>query len=399
MSDTVPNYEDMSDEDFLKQPMPEGSVFDEGTAPLDEDEDDQPTSAAAVENDAPVGDAPTETEDDGPADDAGAGDDLPQEPDAAATPSDVSEDGHTTPHHPEAGGDDAGKPAAAPAEEAPNYEALYKAVMAPFKANGREVAPTSPEEAVRLMQMGANYTRKMQSLKPNLRMLRMLESNGLLDEDKLSFLIDLDKKQPAAIQKLLHDGKVDPMDIDPSAAPTYRPGNYKVSDQEMGFRDALETVQSNEGGAETIRTVNSTWDQASKNELYGEPSLLVTIDNHRSAGIYDVIAAEVERRKLFGDFQNVPFIHAYKAVGDELHTQGKLVPRGGPAPAAQTPAPKPAPQALETRPARPRKPAVPRDAVKAVASAPGKAPASRKSFDPLSMSDEEIMAMPLPFQA
>lgn len=49
-------------------------------------------------------------------------------------------------------------------------------------------------EAVQLMQKGANYTRKMQDIAPHRKVLLMLENNGLLDEGKLSYLIDLEKK-------------------------------------------------------------------------------------------------------------------------------------------------------------------------------------------------------------
>lgn len=52
----------------------------------------------------------------------------------------------------------------------------------------------SVDEAIQLMQMGANYTRKMQELQPHRKTLLMLENNGLLDEGKLSFLIDSDEE-------------------------------------------------------------------------------------------------------------------------------------------------------------------------------------------------------------
>src|SRR5690606_21653948 len=72
----------------------------------------------------------------------------------------------------------------------PDYEKLYKEIMKPFKANGREIKLNSPEEVITLMQKGANYTKKMQALQPHLKIVRMLENNQLLDEGKLSQLID-----------------------------------------------------------------------------------------------------------------------------------------------------------------------------------------------------------------
>src|SRR5574344_1636015 len=61
------------------------------------------------------------------------------------------------------------KPAAEPttpdAETAPtDYKAFHDQVMAPFQANGKTIQLRSVDEAIQLMQQGANYTRKMQAI-------------------------------------------------------------------------------------------------------------------------------------------------------------------------------------------------------------------------------------------
>src|SRR5690606_29540484 len=70
-----------------------------------------------------------------------------------------------------------------------DYEAEYKRLLTPFKANGREIQVKSVDDAIQLMQMGANYNKKMAALKPNLKLMKMLQNNNLLTEDKLSFFI------------------------------------------------------------------------------------------------------------------------------------------------------------------------------------------------------------------
>lgn len=285
------------------------------------------------------------------------------------------------------------------AEEKLDYEALYNQVMAPFKANGKEFKPTSVEEVVRLAQMGANYTKKMQALKPNLKLMRMLENNGLLDETKLSFLIDIEKKDPKAIQKLLHDSKIDPLDLDTSAPPVYQPGNHSVSDQEMAFHDVLREVRDTPQGTGTILHINDQWDQVSKQAIYQEPALLGIINEHRANGIYDRISAEIERQQTLGQLSNIPFIQAYKLVGDQLHNAGKLAIQGGSQ--AQQPgmtAPVTAGrQVLETRPAAVKSAVSNGDKAKAASAGPKAAPKqSPKSFDPFAMTDEEIMAITSP---
>ena len=204
-----------------------------------------------------------------------------------------------------------------------DYKAGYEQIMAPFKANGKTMQVKSVEEAIQLMQMGANYTRKMQELQPHRKTLLMLENNGLLDEGKLSFLIDLDKKNPEAIKKLLQDAKIDPLDVDMEKESTYQEGNHKVSDEEAQFRLVLDELNSNPVGRETLQTINSTWDQASKEVLWKQPEVMNTIQQQRENGVYARITAEIDRRRTLGVIQvGVPFLEAYRVVGDELHKAG-----------------------------------------------------------------------------
>lgn len=204
-----------------------------------------------------------------------------------------------------------------------DYKAGYEQLMAPFKANGKTMQVKSVEEAIQLMQMGANYTRKMQELQPHRKTLLMLENNGLLDEGKLSFLIDLDKKNPEAIKKLLQDANINPLDVDMDKESTYQEGNHKVSDEEAQFRLVLDELNSNPVGRETLQTINSTWDQASKEVLWKQPEVMNTIHQQRENGVYARITAEIDRRRTLGVIQvGVPFLEAYRVVGDELHRSG-----------------------------------------------------------------------------
>lgn len=207
--------------------------------------------------------------------------------------------------------------------EAVNYEAKYKEALAPLKANGKTVEIQSLEELRQLASMGANFTRKMQDIAPHRKILAMLENNGLLDEAKLSFFIDLDKKNPEALKKLIKDSGVDPLDIDVSVEPAYQAGNHKVSDNEIAFRTVLEDLQSTPTGQETISLINSSWDQASKEELWKAPEVMATIQQQRENGIYDAISAEINRQAMLGKIPaGTPFIQAYLNVGNEMDARG-----------------------------------------------------------------------------
>lgn len=337
---------------------------------------------------------------------------APKAEDPPKTPEAGSEAEPGTQAQPEAGakGEQAPANPETKAEEAFDYKAAFDQIMAPFKANGKTYKLETPEEAIQLMQKGANYTLKMQGLKPHLRVVRMLENNGLLDENKINFMIDLAKNDPQAIHKLLQDAKIDPMDMDMSQEQTYRPGNYSVSDAEMSFNDVLNDVMSSEHGQKTVATITKNWDEHSKDALFREPELLRIFSNQMESGVFDKISTEIERQRILGNLLNVSFVDAYRAVGDHLQQQGLLAP--APAPAPATPAPVPgqpmqqapaqaqqqqqAPQVLETRVGTQK--AGLQNSDKARAAAPSrqapKPPA--QAFNPLALTDEQILAITEP---
>lgn len=276
------------------------------------------------------------------------------------------------------------KPEEKPAviEAAVDYEAFYKQVMTPFQANGKTIELRDINEAVQLMQKGANYTRKMQDIAPHRKVLMMLENNGLLDEGKLSYLIDLEKKNPDAIKKLIKDAGIDPMDIDTTVEPTYREGNHKVTDEEASFRSTLDDLSSNPAGKETLNLIHTGWDQASKEVLWKNPEILTMIHQQREGGIYDRIATEVERQRVLGTIApNTPFLHAYKAVGDkmvETNAFADLVPKATPIP-------------VITRAAVPKPQVANSDKANAAASSRSTDKKAEVFVNPLSMSDDEFL--------
>lgn len=275
-----------------------------------------------------------------------------------------------------------------------DYQKAYEAIMAPFKANGKMMQVKSPEEAIQLMQMGANYTRKMQELQPQRKTLLLLENNGLLDEGKLSYLIDLSKGNPEAIKKLIKESNFDVLNTDFDKESTYQGGNHTVTDEEVNFRTTLDELNSNPVGKETLSIISSTWDQASKEVLWSNPEVMVTINAQRESGIYGRIVAEIDRRRTFGQIQpGTPFLHAYKAVGDDLQNSGAFADLVKPAPAQQAPASAAQPLAVKAALPKPTG-ADPRVAAAAVHhTAPVKVDTS---INPLAMSDEDFLKMQPP---
>lgn len=288
------------------------------------------------------------------------------------------------------------KPAAEPttpaAETAPvDYKAFHDQVMAPFQANGKTIQLRSVDEAIQLMQQGANYTRKMQAIAPHRKVLMMLENNGLLDESKLSRLIDLEKKNPDAIRALVKEAGIDPLDIDVQGESTYTPGNHAVPDEAVAFQTTLDEVSSTPDGQETVRQITASWDPESKAELWKDPSILGTINQQRISGVYDRVVAEIERQRTIGAIPaNVSLLNAYRVIGERMTQAGAFQDLVAAQQAAQRPAVQ---HPVATRVASTTKPAV-ANSGKVSAAAPTRTAAPRRAeafINPLALSDDEFM--------
>lgn len=308
-------------------------------------------------------------------------------PNPAAANPEVKPDPAAAPSNPDGGGSPTDKPVVEggePTEVVPDYKATYEKIMAPFTANGKQIQLQSPEEAVKLMQMGANYTRKMQELAPYRRAAAMLQNNKLLDEAELSFLIDLRNGDKAAIQKLMKDRGIDPRDIDVDSDPTYQGGNHQVTDSQVEFQSTVDELRTMDRGQETIAEALK-WDQASIDAVGNNPAILRAIHEQRVSGVYDIITTEVERRKVLGQISaQTPFLQAYKAVGDELAAAEQAK--------AAAVAAKPAPVAVAKTVVQPKAPVQNGDKVKA-ASTSRAAPAKTGHTDPasiLALSDDDF---------
>jgi len=199
-----------------------------------------------------------------------------------------------------------------------DYEAEYNKLIAPFRANGKEMNITNVDDAITLMQQGANYSKKMAGLKPNLKLMKMLDKNGLLDEQKLSYLIDLEQKNPAAIQKFIKESGIDPLDIDTEADTEYTPNAYTVDDKEVEIDEILENIRDTESFDKTIDVISNKWDASSKKLILEQPALIEVINGHIGSGIYDQISYVVEHERMLGKLNGVSDLEAYKQVGDAI---------------------------------------------------------------------------------
>lgn len=396
------NYLDMADDEISSMSAPNGSIDlnvgedekrDRGEDGHVEDVHENEIVEASQANESDEEDdapepSPKDTEEDPDEEEEDASDDDEPEEGAKSKPpsgGDEDESDSEDSAEEEAISDDSeGSEEEKPKEI--DHKAFYERIIgSPIKANGKEITLENEDEAIRLIQMGANYTKNMQKLRPALRVVKMLENNELLDEKKLAHLIDLDKGNPQAIQKLLADKNFDSLSIDEEEAAKYEPGNHQVSDAEMKFNHVLDELENSDEGLDLIHEVSTQWDRESKQAVFQDPNILNILHEHRANGLYSVVKAEVDRQEALGYLNGVPFLQAYNAVGDMLAKQGKLN--------TQPPVQQAPPEPVATRTVAPKPPV--KNSKKARGAMPTRASApkpKKSTIDYLDMPDDQFLA-------
>jgi hypothetical protein len=274
------------------------------------------------------------------------------------------------------------EPAQAPVVSAEDQLAK---LFAPIKASGRTLQISSVEEAIQLAQKGLNYHDKMAGLKPSLNIVRTLEREGLLDPNKINELIDLYKKKPEAIAKLVKDSGVDLLDIDDKQVAAYKPDQYGLSDAETALEDTMAELKQSPSYERVITFAGNQIDNASKQLIIKNPHVLLHFAEQVESGVFDVIQAELAKQKVLGNLKGLNDIQAYDAVGKHLAEKGAFNHL------QKTQAVEKPPVVVQPKAPKPVDPAV---AAAKAAAAPAKTTPTGKSakptFNPLALSDEEF---------
>ena len=189
-----------------------------------------------------------------------------------------------------------------------DYKSIYEQVFKPFKANGKEITPKSVEDIISLMQMGANYTKKMQLMAPMKKVVQSLD-NAKIDEQELNFLIDVSKGDKEAIKQLLIKHKIDPLEIDLDGDNTYSPRNNIASDEDVEFNDTLMDIHDSLPKIQEI--LNKTWDDNSKKAILKDPRLMRALHEEVQMGRFDEVQKRLEAEKTFGRYKGVSDVDAY----------------------------------------------------------------------------------------
>jgi hypothetical protein len=274
------------------------------------------------------------------------------------------------------------------------YIEMGKQLMSEFKANGTTIKVKSVDDAIQLMQMGANYHKKMTGLKPSMKVLKLLENHGLMDESKLNYLIDLSQKKPGAITQLLKDSKIDPLSIDMDATKEYVPQQRSISDTEILLDEVLDSISTSPSYNKTLTVIGDEWDAGSKTLIAQNPVVIKTINAHMENGIYDQVKRAVDYERSLGKLQGVNDFEAYQTVGSYMHENNLFVSAAGKTTAVTNQATPPVIAAkASTTAADKEAERAQRKAAASSSRASASSDTSKGNYNPLNMSDEEFIKL------
>lgn len=430
------DFDNMSDEDFLKLNeedfsgnVPEGETTlsnneatDESAQvtneelPQDDGGDVPPANGDVPDESDPDGDPdqPTETpegEAEGGQDPmAGEGGSVPEENQSEGgeqPPADPEEKGENEKPDEKVGQDTPAKagyfklPEGMDTAKVTEAISFFEIMTTPFKADGKDFTVRSPEDAIRFIQQGVNYSRRMADLKPMKQMHRVLQDHGLADAEKMNFLIDVSKGDKAAITQLLKSHNIDPMDLDIEKDSGYQARNYQGNPQDHDFRDALDTALTSPEGQALVTDIHRNWDAKSKARLREDPSILGTLQGFKASGVYDKVVEELRYQQSLGYLQGVPFLQAFDQVGEAMKNAGVFDAPQDPATSGSSMAPirtQPQNQPVATGGRKPQAPKNPVANPHLSSTPPSRQSAQQpaKTIDFDKMSDEEFAKMAPP---
>ena len=197
-----------------------------------------------------------------------------------------------------------------------DYKAAYEKILSPFKASGKERRVDTIDDAIKLMQKGADYALNMTQLKPLKILNKTLEKNGITQDD-LNFLIDLKSKNPEAVKKVLQDSGIDPLDIDLQNDTKYTPKDYSIDASQIELDEVIASIKTTPQFENTSKILSS-WDTDSGNYLVKNPNTISIINEQIGNGIFDQINNVVEQQRMLGNLNDISDFDAYCKVGTYL---------------------------------------------------------------------------------
>lgn len=180
-----------------------------------------------------------------------------------------------------------------------------------INVKGSTIKISTVEDLEKLLRNGVGANKRMQELKPKLKLISMLESHNLTDATQLNYLIDLAKNNPRAINKLLQESKYDPMDTLDNR--DYVPSDYSIPDQQYNLQEVMDSISDLPKYSETIAMVKSM-DDKSRSMIGEQPQRLATLVQDNADGTFVQVKNIVVTEQAKGELRGMSFLEAYEYV-------------------------------------------------------------------------------------
>ncbi len=379
-------FEKTNEEVFLGEPQPFQEPEETGVTVYSEDTED--TNEEEADDSEDVSEDDTEDEDESLGDDGHEGDDDLDVNDEHDQSNAEDQDENQADEDGEAGDD---QPSSKDGDESADedtidYEAEYKKLFEPIKANGKIIKMRNAEQIVNRIQLAENYHKKMHDMRPYNTVLKTLERADLIDnEEELNFLIELKQKNPEAIRKLINESGIDKYELTDDdkmeKAKTYRPQNHMVDESEVEIEDALRSISESDKYDETVQVMTKVMDAKSRDIIAENPNYIKSLNHDIETGIYETVMDNVSYQREMGELPaGISDIEAYIGTVQLMAKQEEAA-----AGKQSTPDMKSNPKKQTRKPNAKKR--------KAMATPSGRRAAGKKQYNPMDlmeMSDEDF---------
>lgn len=199
-------------------------------------------------------------------------------------------------------------------------EESVKAGVRKYTADGKEYEFTEDEifnQFGTVFGKAMNYTQKMQKIAPYRKMISAMEEEGIT-EDQFNVAIDALKGNKDAIQNLMKNHNIDPLDIDGDAeTDSYNPTQYGKSEYQQRIEEITNQISSDPEYKTTVDVIQNRWDQTSRGAFAKNPEMISGLHNDIKSGLYDKVLPVAAKMKVL-DGNSKSDIEYYMLAGEQV---------------------------------------------------------------------------------
>ena len=173
-------------------------------------------------------------------------------------------------------------------------------VQSKTRANGIDYTFSNKEKLEmfdKIFPQAADYTKKMQAIKPFRKRIDYMEQVNMTDSE-FNFLMDLSKGDKAAITELIKRTGVDALELD-TENNNYVAKNYGRDDIELDIKEVVSVIKDDKEYTTTYNVLNSQWDDTSRAEFLKDPKKIRQLHEDVKSGFFDVINPIAQKLKVY----------------------------------------------------------------------------------------------------